>query len=461
MRTMLWYDLETFGLNPHYDRIAQAAAVRTDMELNIIGEPLLLYSALTPDYLPSPDAALVTGLTPQYINERGMKEVDMITRLQDEMMKPETITVGYNSLRFDDECVRTTLYRNLYDPYEREYANHCSRWDLINFVRATKDLRPDGMVFDKKNEDGFTSFRLTDLTEENHIEQEGAHDALVDVYATIGVARMIKKNCPKLWDYAVENRQRNQVFNIVNPNKRVPFLCTSAAFITQRGSTHALLPLFLNGKNDLWCYDLTAENADGVDPNDYKSSGIFKLTINKYPFVAPLSTLDSESEKRLGFTKAEVLNKAKNLKVDLNRERILNSVLPYEKAERDVDVDLYGGFLTPNDKITLSHIRTLSPKEKHDGNFDFEDPRYSKILKRQIARSWPEELTESERKAWKAFSLARLNTPPTDTAFSLETYRTRCNELLIDESLEEEKKPIVKALLSYADELEAINKEDN
>ncbi len=212
MRTILWYDLETFGLNPRYDRIAQAAMIRTDMNLNIVGEPILLYSKLSPDYLPSPSSCMVTHITPQEVNEKGIPEAEFIGKIREEMMVPDTITAGYNNVKFDDECIRATLYRNLYDPFEREYKNRCSRWDLINLVRATRDLRPDGINFTKLNpETGTVSFKLTDLTEENNIEQVGAHDALVDVYATIDVARLIKEKQPKLFLYALNHRYKKEV----------------------------------------------------------------------------------------------------------------------------------------------------------------------------------------------------------------------------------------------------------
>ena len=178
-KSILWYDLETFGLNPRVDRIAQAALIRTDLQLNIIEEPVLLYCRLTDDYLPNPESCIVTGLTPQEVNEKGIREYDFIKKINDMFLVPGTVAAGFNNVNFDDECIRSTLYRNLFDPFEREYKEGRSRWDIMNLVRATKDLRPDGIDFSAVNPDtGFTSFKLTDITRVNHIEQEGAHDAL-------------------------------------------------------------------------------------------------------------------------------------------------------------------------------------------------------------------------------------------------------------------------------------------
>ncbi|MBQ0072392.1 MAG: exodeoxyribonuclease I, partial [Spirochaetales bacterium] len=395
--TILWYDLETFGLNPRYDRIAQAAAVRTDMDLNIIGAPLLLYAKLSPDYLPNPGSCLITGITPQECNTKGMPEAEMIGKLVDEMMVPDTITCGYNSIRFDDECVRSTLYRNLYDPYEREYLNGCSRWDLINLVRATRDLRPEGMCFEKKNEAGFPSFRLTDLTEENHIEQVGAHDALVDVYATIGVAKMIKVNQPKLWAYALSHRDKDSVKSVVNHMTHRPFLHTSPAFASKRGNTRPLLPLFITGKNDIWCFDLTHDIPQNPHLDDYENTGLYKLSANRCPFVAPLETLGPEAEKRLGFTKQEILRKAKYvMALDcFDETALLKTQVPFDNSvEQDPDIALYGSLMTREDKKRLKTLRLLSPqaKLKGDSMIPFDDPKYHKLVWRQIARNWPDAL---------------------------------------------------------------------
>ena len=148
--TFFWYDLETFGLNSRYDRIAQFAGVRTDMDLAVIEDPIILYCKLSDDYLPDPLACMITGITPQVVQDKGMIERDFIAKINEIFSQKGTCAVGYNSLRFDDEFVRNTLYRNLFDPYQREYDEGRSRWDLLDLVRAAHDLRPKGLVWPKK-----------------------------------------------------------------------------------------------------------------------------------------------------------------------------------------------------------------------------------------------------------------------------------------------------------------------
>src|SRR5690554_3991737 len=181
--TFYWHDYETFGVDPARDRPVQFAGLRTDAQLNPIGEPLVIYARPADDYLPHPKACLVTGITPQEALAKGLPEREFIRLIHEELAQPGTCGVGYNSLRFDDEVTRYTLYRNFYDPYAREWQNGNSRWDIIDMLRAAYALRPEGIVWPQR-EDGLVSFKLEELTAANGISHEAAHGALSDVHAT-------------------------------------------------------------------------------------------------------------------------------------------------------------------------------------------------------------------------------------------------------------------------------------
>ncbi len=455
--TFLFYDLETFGLNTRYDRIAQVAAVRTDMDLNIVAPPILLYAKLSPDYLPVPQSCIVTHITPQAVNEKGIPEADVIRILRSEMMKSNTITLGYNTVAFDDECVRTALYRNLYDPYEREYRNGCSRWDIINLVRATRDLRPEGLIFTKRNEKGCVSFKLTDLTDENNINQEGAHDALVDVYATINLAKLIKRKQPKLFQWALSHRGKESVREVIDVTGKVPFLSTSEKFTTERGCTRPLLPLYYGSKNDLYCFDLTYPLPRAVTLNNYKESGIYRLSVQRCPFVAPLSTLSKEAEERLGFTKEEVLKKAD----EAMKSGIFNNPDDFltqhddTVPESDPDTSIYSSFLSRDDRAALEKIQSLSPRAKLLGERQtpFDDSKYHKLVWRHVARNWPESLDEREREKWRNFCSQRLLSPPVKDAQGIDDYLYTCNELLNSLNTDGEDKKVLLSLIEYGEHL--------
>ena len=456
-KSILWYDLETFGLNPRVDRIAQAALIRTDLQLNIIEEPVLLYSKLSDDYLPNPESCIVTGLTPQEVNEKGIREHDFIKKINEMFLVPGTVAAGFNNVNFDDECIRATLYRNLFDPFEREYKEGRSRWDIMNLVRATKDLRPDGIDFSAINpETGFTSFKLTDITRMNHIDQEGAHDALVDVRATIDVARLIMEKQPKLFSFSFSHRFKNEIWALLDPIRHRPVLHTSAYYVSERGNTHPILPLMANKErgNEIYCFDLTyeiPESLEGVE--DLREVGIVKVMANKCPFIAPMSVMNSDCERRLGFTRKQVEEKAEKIRREhrylFNLTEALSAKKDYE-SESDADYTIYDSFLSEGNKEKLKEIERLSPAEKlKAGEYNFEDEKYHKLLWRMVARNWPESLSEKERLQWKNFCASRLINPPSKYAKPIELYLRECTEHMDSIETNAHDKLIYKALYDY------------
>ena len=210
MHTFLWHDYETFGKNTRTARPAQFAAIRTDDQLNEIGQPIDIFCQPAPDFLPEPEACLITGITPQYCLQNGLPEHAFADQILAAMSEPNTVSVGYNTIRYDDEITRFMFWRNLIDPYAREWQNGCSRWDIIDLARMAYALRPDGIEW-PKNEQGKVSFKLTDLTEANDITHEAAHNAVSDVRATIALARLIKQKQPKLFDFYFGLRQKEKV----------------------------------------------------------------------------------------------------------------------------------------------------------------------------------------------------------------------------------------------------------
>ena len=437
MRTILWYDLETFGLNPRYDRIAQAAAIRTDMDLNPIGEPIVLYAKLSQDYLPTPSSCLITGITPQEVNEKGICEAEFIKKLRAEFMMPGTIAAGYNSIGFDDEVIRNTLYRNLYDPYEREYRNGCSRWDIINLVRATRDLRPEGLVFTTLNEEtGAPSFKLTDLTAENNIEQAVFWAPPSSGYAKGALRAPL--TCYRLAD----KFSRSGIRSI---------------FVSEKGNTHPLLPLFYEAEKSsaLYCFDLTRDIPESA-AGGYQETGIVRLMINRCPFVAPISVLDSESEKRLGFTKEEIRRKAAKAIVApvLSRKSILEAREERTDIDTDPDLTIYQSFPSDHDKGVMESIRAMKPEDRlRKGEHLFDNDKYHKLLWRQVARNWPEALSEKDKASWKNFSALRLINPPAEGALSYEHYMRTVDELLQSLDTTGKEKEILMKLKEYGQKL--------
>ncbi|MFW5446637.1 MAG: exodeoxyribonuclease I [Methylophagaceae bacterium] len=471
MNTLYWHDYETFGIDPRYDRPSQFAGIRTDEDLNIIGEPLMIYCKQAGDSLPHPQACLITGITPQEANEKGVNEAEFIKQIHDEFTVPNTCGVGYNSLRFDDEFTRFTLYRNFYDAYAREWQNGNSRWDIIDMARLTRALRPEGINWPDR-EDGKPSFRLEALTAANNIEHQGAHDALVDVYATIALAKLIKTAQPKLYDFVYQNRRKQAISPLLNLRDRTPVIHVSRMYPSEYCGTALVVPIAKDptNNNGIIVYDLRHspealinEDADTIRewlftrtadlPEGVTRPALKTLHINKCPVVVPESTLNDTAAARLDIDRElhykhlQQLNAAGDLSQKLND---IFSKQDYEPID-DPDAALYGGgFFSENDKRKMDLIRSADPDHLATMSVPFDDQRLPEMLFRYRARNWPESLSVDEQLQWLQYRQQRLNSD-NPKILSFEHF---LNEIEICQSeLAIEKQQILDTLKSYGEQL--------
>ena len=460
--SIFWYDLETFGLSPFSDRFAQAAGIRTDYDLNIISDPLLIYCRPTDDYLPSPQSCLVTGITPQAALAKGVCEADFIEILNKEFSRPRTVVAGFNNINFDDEFIRNALYRNFFDPYEREYRNGCSRWDILDLVRACHDLRPEGIKFLHKNPSGAPAFKLVYLTEDNNIAQEGAHDAMVDIHATINVAKLIKTKQPRLYNWYFTHRTKESISPLIKTLTHEPILYTCASFTSVYGCTRPIAPLGGHPEisNEIYAFDLTEDASllKEANPDEILSvPGIIKIALNKCPYIAPIEMLIKlpDVQKRLNINMSEV---EKNLAI-IKSDRTLLQRLSQSKEKRlyaeesDVDMRIYSdGYTTNRDKINFRLIREAKPQDKLYQNRHFDSDKANKMLFRQVARNWPKYLTDKEKSMWKNFCATRL-LQPIGRNLSFDSYMRAVNELLQSMDISGKDKLVLVALRERGESL--------
>ena len=271
MQTFFWHDYETSGADPRRDRPLQFAGIRTTLELEIIGEPVMFYGRPPLEMPPHPDACLITGITPQLAQREGISETEFAARVHEQLAEPGTCGVGYNSLRFDDEFTRQMLYRNFYEPYGREWENGNSRWDLIDLVRLCQALRPEGIVWPLR-EDGTPSFKLEHLASANQLKQERAHDALSDVYALIDLARLIRVRQPRLWDWYYGLRRKQKVFELLDVVNMTPVVHVSSRYPASRHCLAVIAPLAPHPSRagEVIVYDLAS------DPTEWLASLRFR-----------------------------------------------------------------------------------------------------------------------------------------------------------------------------------------
>ena len=451
--SFLWHDYETFGANPMTDRPAQFAAQRTDANLDPVGEPVTWYCEPADDVLPHPMACLITGITPQEASRRGLPETEFAQHILDEMMRPGTCSAGFNSIRFDDVVTRNLFYRNLRDPYEREYRNGNSRWDLIDLARMCYALRPEGVEW-PLHEPGKPSFRLEDLSAANGIAHAGAHDALADVGATIGLARRLRAAQPRLFDWALEMRDQARVAALLDPVEPQPVLHTSARIAAARGCTTLVLPLALvpDRPKSVITFDLAADPAPLIRepaevirelvftaaadlPEDVERLPLKAIHSNHVPMLAPLGTLKGVATERIGLDPQLCLEHARQLLAALDDIRAKVSEVfaqpgPAFEDSSDPDRMLYsGGFFSPGDRHLMKKILAVPPRELAGHLWSFQDQRLPLMVFRYRARNFPDTLTQQEREAWDRDRRARLVDTTDPAYFTLADFRQVIAEL--------------------------------
>lgn len=447
--TFYWHDYETWGTDPRLDRPAQFAGLRTDWDLNPMGEPLVVYCRPADDLLPDPESCLITGLTPQRALSQGLPEAHFFARIHAELAQPLTCGAGYNSMRFDDEVTRFGLWRNFFDPYAREWQNDNSRWDLIDVLRMAHALRPDGLDW-PLHDNGHASFRLEDLCAANGIPHGTAHEALADVRATLSLARRLRERQPRLFDFALQLRDKRQARALLEPLQ--PVLHVSAKYPAELGCIAPVLPLASHpgNPNGVLVYDLRVAPEPLLElevaaiqerlfrPRRTPPEGeapveripLKQVRLNHAPMLAPLKTLGKQAAARWRIDLAQIQRHADQLKAARGLPDKLRQVFaaPESGPPQDPDQDLYGGFLNARDRALVAQVRRTPPGALGDARFPFQDPRLAPLLFRYRARNWPETLSAEERHQWDQERRRRL-TGAEGGGRTLDGYRARVREL--------------------------------
>jgi exodeoxyribonuclease-1 len=473
--TFFWHDYETFGRVPRRDRPAQFAGVRTDAELNEIDEPVNWFCQPAPDFLPDPESCLLTGILPQQALAQGSAEHEFAARIEAELALPGTIGVGYNSIRFDDEVTRFLFWRNLIDPYAREWQNGCSRWDLLDTVRCTWALRPEGITWPQHESGdlaGRPSFKLEHLTAANGLAHEAAHDALSDVRATIALARLVKARQPRLWDFCLKLRHKDAVRAEIGVNR--PFLHLSGMYPVERGCMAVVWPLAVHptNKNELVVWDLSQDPAelatlDAVSARqrlytraDELPAGVARLPvktihINKSPIViGNLKTL-GPAQARWALDVDQALRHAERAAAfGPTLDGLWAEVFarPLQAAVPDVDEDLYGGFVGNDDRRQLERLRGLAPELLATRRPAFDDGRLEELLFRYRARNFPATLDSQEMARWQQHCRERLH-QGAGGGLTLAAFFERIDTLAeaAAESGDERAQALLEALYDYAE----------
>ncbi|WP_247605271.1 exodeoxyribonuclease I [Providencia rettgeri] len=465
--TFFIHDYETFGKRPALDRPAQFAGVRTDLDFNIIEEPEVFYCAPADDYLPQPEAVMITGITPQVALSQGINEAEFAKRIHAAFSVPNTCIMGYNNIRFDDEVTRNIFYRNFYDPYAYSWQQGNSRWDLLDTLRACFALRPEGIQW-PENEDGLPSMRLEHLTKANGVAHENAHDAMSDVLATINMAKLLKAAQPRMFDYFYQLRNKKKISQLIDIVEITPLVHVSGMFGALRSYVSLVAPLAWHpdNKNAVIMCDLSADISPLIEldvqqlrtrlytPKAELSGAspvpVKLVHINKCPILAPEKTLRPEDAQRTGVDRDLCM---RNLETLRKHPEIRNKLIelfsePQIFAESDdVDTQIYNGFFSPSDRSTMDIIRETSPQNLPALELSFEDKRMKELFFRYKARNYPATLSYDEQQRWLQHRRDYFNEE------RLTEYMQQIQLLLAEHQHDEKRCQQLKALINYARDL--------
>ena len=409
--SFLFHDYETFGTSPSLDRPSQFAAIRTDEDLNIVGEPEVFYCRLADDYLPQPQAVMVTGITPQEANAKGDNEAAFARRVHDLFTVPKTCIVGYNNVRFDDEVTRNILYRNFYDPYAWSWQHDNSRWDL---------------------------------------------------------AKLVKTQQPRLFDYLYAHRNKRKLATLIDVPQIKPLVHVSGMFGAARGNTSLVAPLAWHpdNRNAVIMVDLAGDiapllelDADTLrerlytpksELGDLPAVPIKLVHLNKCPVLAQQNTLRPQDADRLGINIQRCLENAQLLRANPQvREKavaIFAEAEPFVPSD-NVDTQLYNGFFSDADRAAMKIVLETEPRNLPALDITFADKRIERLLFNYRARNYPGTLDEAEQQRWLEHR-RQVFTPE-----FLQAYADELQMLYQQYADDKEKLAQLKALWQYAQDI--------
>ena len=449
----------------------QFGGQRTDLSLKPIGKPDNFIIKLDDDVLPQPDAILTHNITPQKTRADGISEREFLHFFTDKIVQPGTIFVGFNNIRFDDEFIRFSLWRNFFDAYEWQWKLNCSRWDLLDVARMTRALRPDGIQWPFAP-DGKPTVRLEMMATINKLSHSSVHDAASDVRVSIALARLIRLKQPKLFEYLLNLRNKTKVEVLVNGSE--PVVYTSGHYPNEYEKT--TMAMMVGPRADqpgALMYDLR------IDPKPFlklepaqlaklwsdhsKEAKYFPVKIlsyNRCPAIAPLNVLDKKDAKRLGLDLKKVDKHLAKLKAADGFADRLNKALeiihpPKQPKlvvnEDEVDGLLYDGFVSQPDKTRMSVVRAADAETISDLTVDFDDERLTALLPLYKARNFPKNLTSVEAANWEKFKARKLLAGGEGSAAA--KYFQRISELASKPMTSRQQKHVLKELEIYGESI--------
>ena len=306
----VFFDIETTGLSKCWSQITQIAAVRTDSDFNIVDvnhDIFDLRGRRLPWIVPSPGAMLVTGVTPDQLERTPLSHYEMMAEVAAAFKDwaPATF-IGYNSIAFDEQHIRNTLFSTLYPPYLTSQPG-CGRADAYTILKVISALTPGIIYLPEIN--GKPSMKLGPVLRANGIPfaEADAHDALADVKGTIALMRLMHERCPTIANHMLRMASRRAAQAFFDENvifRHVTYYGTPHVALSKRVAAHP------NNPNCIAIFDLAHDPAPylNLDVEELKVAlratprVLRTIRLNAQPSVLPRDIVPPATDEPDDFT---------------------------------------------------------------------------------------------------------------------------------------------------------------
>lgn len=410
----VFYDTETSGLNQRHDEILQFAAIVTD-EHFVEVKRFEVKLRLSPLTIPSPKALYINGTSvSECFSAQRLSQFDGMKQIHDFITQNTPATfAGWNSVGFDEECLRHGFYRQMLGAYPTSMGGN-ARMDILGIARATEALRPNSIVI-PTGQDGKKSFKLQDVCIANGHEPRVAHEAMSDVEACISIASLLKQNQPEIWSAFAQTSRKPSAIDVVQ--SKTPFVVIDGwkdytrSFVGIEIGRDPKLPFYS------YVLDLNAviSDFDTADPInhakwfDQHPAPVVKVKCNASPLIVSIDDLEEYDDivDDLSAKAHEILQDTDTI------QRIAQAF--HAHIQRDypnayVEDKLYSGFPDQDTHQKIQQFRSGSWADRALIAHTFQDARYRKLAMRLVAEHASDELSVKERQDYEGFVHSRRNT---------------------------------------------------
>jgi len=407
MSNFIFYDFETSSSNKYWGQIIQIGAMLTNDKL----EELDRFDArcrLSAGIIPECMALIVNKSSPKMLKSSNLSHYEMIRQFVDTLKKWGKATyIGFNSIEFDEEFLRCTLFQTLEYPYITS-TNGNTRGDVLSLARAANLYYPKTLQ-NSVNAKGNDVYKLDQMAPLNGIEHGDAHSAIGDVIATVGIAKLISNRASNVWKASLLTIDKNQSLDLI---QKELFFCTNEYFY---GKSRPYVQTFVcQHPKYQWplCYDLKH------DPSPYLEMTIQELTAamkkqpkfirtvrhNKHPIIMNPSYGDEFEEYKI-IGSDELAKRAKLIKNNKQFAEKITLIKKEEAEEKEesrsqediyTEESIYKKFTDTEDNKIMPEFHKVEWDQKMSVLSKLKDERLKYFGKKLIYMEKPELLPKED-----------------------------------------------------------------